>query len=437
MKKLRILILILIGGIVFQTLNSLESPKTYVQDTKSEQGQVEILLDEKMDQSTEKTIEKVSELSPLDKPNEIFLSQVSSNEVELIKLQVGDASLLVETKAQAEDIIEESISIILDEEVHVSIEDNIVNINLDKESPLESVELISPFIIETTRTDPEQVLPFDQAVDQITKKTEKPKTYLIQSADVPSRIAINNDMTLKDLYSLNPGLEERASKIQIGEELIVTQVKPELDLQVVETVIYDQPIAKSYDYQNDASLYQGTNKTISYGSDGLKEVEAKVTYVNNMEVSRKVIDETVKLEPINAVIARGTKDLPAKGSLGTFVSPLSDYRLTSEFGPRWNSQHRGIDMAANYGSSVLASDGGLVTYAGWLGSYGYLVEIDHDNGVVTRYGHNSKILVKKGQLVSQYEAIALVGSTGNSTGPHVHFEIIIDGSPVDPYLYLE
>ncbi len=94
-------------------------------------------------------------------------------------------------------------------------------------------------------------------------------------------------------------------------------------------------------------------------------------------------------------------------------------------------------MAANYGSSVRASDGGVVSYSGWYSSYGYLVEIDHGNGIKTRYGHNSKLLVSKGDIVSQYQQIALVGSTGNSTGPHVHFEIMIDNTPVDPYLYLE
>jgi len=99
--------------------------------------------------------------------------------------------------------------------------------------------------------------------------------------------------------------------------------------------------------------------------------------------------------------------------------------FTSGYGWRWGRMHRGIDIANNVGTPVLASRGGQVISAGWNdGGYGYLVEIRHDDGSLSRYAHNSQILVRSGDLVSQGSVISLMGSTGRSTGPHLHFEIL-------------
>ena len=112
--------------------------------------------------------------------------------------------------------------------------------------------------------------------------------------------------------------------------------------------------------------------------------------------------------------------------------------LTSGYGWRWGRMHRGIDIAAPTGTPIVAAAPGIVTYADWnSGGYGYLVEIQHPNGSLTIYAHNSKILVRKGQTVSQGELIAEMGSTGRSSGPHLHFEIHTKGNgAVNPMAYL-
>jgi murein DD-endopeptidase MepM/ murein hydrolase activator NlpD len=110
--------------------------------------------------------------------------------------------------------------------------------------------------------------------------------------------------------------------------------------------------------------------------------------------------------------------------------------LSSTFGIRWGVLHAGDDIAAPYGSQVRASNAGVITIARWYGGYGNLIEIDHGNGVKTRYGHNSKLLVHEGQKVNAGDVVSLVGSTGDSTGPHCHFEVRIDDKPVDPLPWL-
>ena len=110
--------------------------------------------------------------------------------------------------------------------------------------------------------------------------------------------------------------------------------------------------------------------------------------------------------------------------------------VTSGFGTRWGRMHEGIDIACAYGAPAHAAAAGTVIYSGWLGGYGNIVVVDHGNGLSTAYAHASAILVSVGQSVAQGESVALVGSTGHSTGPHLHFEVRINGVAVDPLLYL-
>ncbi len=110
--------------------------------------------------------------------------------------------------------------------------------------------------------------------------------------------------------------------------------------------------------------------------------------------------------------------------------------VTSHFGWRWGRMHEGIDIAVPTGTPVVAAASGRIVYAGWMGGYGNLVLIDHGGGLATAYGHNSGFAAGSGQSVSQGQVIAYAGSTGNSTGPHVHFEVRVNGSPVDPLGYL-
>ena len=145
------------------------------------------------------------------------------------------------------------------------------------------------------------------------------------------------------------------------------------------------------------------------------------------------------MEPTVRVVAVGTKERPSWYPNGYFIWPVQG-RINSSFG--WRSifgsysYHGGIDIKASYGQSIKAADGGTVIFAGYKGSYGNLVIIDHGNGKVTYYGHNSSLCVSAGSKVYQGQTIAKAGSTGRSTGVHCHFEIRINGTQVNPLSYL-
>src|SRR4029453_4171366 len=110
--------------------------------------------------------------------------------------------------------------------------------------------------------------------------------------------------------------------------------------------------------------------------------------------------------------------------------------VTSPFGWRWGRMHEGVDIAVAYGTPIHAAASGTVIVCGWLGGYGNLVAIDHGGGISTAYGHQSSIAVGSGAVVGPGEVIGYVGSTGHSTGPHLHFEVRVNGVPQDPLAYL-
>ena len=165
--------------------------------------------------------------------------------------------------------------------------------------------------------------------------------------------------------------------------------------------------------------------------------------VSSRETREEYLAEVDALAAQSASLAAAIRDAQAgAGSTGTgapsaagLIWPV-DGVVVSGFGLRWGRMHEGIDIAASSGTSIRAAAAGTVIYAGWLGGYGNLVVIDHGNGLATAYAHASSILVGVGQQVAQGETVSLVGSTGNSSGPHLHFEVRVNGAAVDPLLYL-
>lgn len=205
----------------------------------------------------------------------------------------------------------------------------------------------------------------------------------------------------------------------------------ELSVLVSERQTYDMEYGYETQYVYNEKLYNTEQNVIQQGSNGAKRIVADITYRNGAEISRDIVGETVLTEAVPEIIEVGTAVPP------TYVKPIYGGTLSSTFGERWGTVHKGIDWACSVGTDVMASCSGKVIQAGWIRGYGYCVTLEHSDGKCTRYAHLSKILVDVGQKVSQREVIALSGNTGNSTGPHVHFEIIVDDVQQNPFKYLD
>lgn len=292
------------------------------------------------------------------------------------------------------------------------------------------VEIVDAYLPEN------EISGLEDAIAEVTADQEKEQIYEVKSGDTLSQIAEDNNIPMDELIAINPILESERSMIRVGDELIITIPEPELSVVYSQRIYEEDSYEAEIVYVDNDSWYTNQTKVLQQPSAGFRKAAAVVTYRNNMEISEEIVKEDVIYEAVPKIVERGTKIPP------TFIKPISGGRLSSSFGRRSaptkgaSTYHKGVDWAVPTGTAVMASCGGTVTRAGWASGYGYVVYIQHEGGRETRYGHLSKVLVSVGQKVSQGQKIALSGNTGRSTGPHLHFEILINGAAVDPYKYM-
>lgn len=179
----------------------------------------------------------------------------------------------------------------------------------------------------------------------------------------------------------------------------------------------------------------GTVVTKQYGKPGLKEVNKLITMENGDVLSSNPGSTRVINKSIDKVVAVGTKNPILAGI--AFLTKPSRGGISSYFGYRWGKLHKGLDIAAAIGTPIYAAADGTVESASWDSGYGNLIKLSHGSGIETLYGHTSRMVVKAGQKVKRGQLIGYVGSTGHSTGPHLHFEVRLNGTAVNPLKYLK
>ncbi len=360
----------------------------------------------------------------------VELSQDAEREFNVLKTDVVKNSRVPETKEQSynqagiQDFISELTGEVEQEkEGFEDYELGIREINF-----YEDVEVAEVYL------PADQLTGLEEAISLVTKEQEEPAIYTVVPGDTLYEIAINVNIPIDKIVEMNKELLPTSeSTLHIGDELTITVPEPELSVTRVEECYYEETYEAEVVYIMNDSWYENKSVVHQQPSAGFRKVIAEVTYLNDKEVSRTIIKEEIAKEAVPKIVERGTRIVP------TFIRPLTGGRITSNFGYRKaptagaSTNHKGVDIATPTGTSIVASCGGTVTKAGWASGYGYVVYISHDGGVETRYAHLSKVLVSVGDKVKQGEKIALSGNTGVSTGPHLHFEMRVYGTPVDPF----
>ncbi|MEG2785594.1 MAG: peptidoglycan DD-metalloendopeptidase family protein [Anaerovoracaceae bacterium] len=258
--------------------------------------------------------------------------------------------------------------------------------------------------------------------------------YRVKSGDTVSGICKDFDISQKDLKKMNKKLN--VNMIHIGQKILISRAVPSLTVQTTEVSTYAEAVNYKTKYKKTKKLYKGETSVSRSGKNGKQVVTARIVRNNGNIVDKEVLEKEVIKKPVSKIVLKGTRKLPPKEGTGSFIVPVSGYTLTSNFGYRWGRLHEGVDLACGTGTTIRASDGGTVSFAGWYYGYGYMVEISHGGGIVTRYGHCNTLDVSSGDKVYQGQKIAEVGNTGNSYGSHCHFEVRKNGSPVDPFNYI-
>ncbi len=273
----------------------------------------------------------------------------------------------------------------------------------------------------------------DAAVVELGGTREEIGSVQVAEGDTIESVLEYYGMSEEEFRNLNM---EVGSTLDGIESILVRRQVPMLAVVTDETVQYDDIVPFEVERVEDPELYEGTEEVVVEGADGSKTVVETVSKVNGEVMKTQVAQELVLAEPVNKVIRVGTKPRPSNMGTGTFIRPYYG-AISSRFGPRRSGNHTGVDFCGTAGDPVRAADNGTVVFAGWSGGYGNLVKIDHNNGYVTYYAHNSAFDVQVGDVVAKGDVIAHLGSTGNSTGPHCHFEVRKNGEIMDPMDYVD
>jgi len=277
----------------------------------------------------------------------------------------------------------------------------------------------------------------DEAKNILTRGTDKIETYVVSRGDSLWTIANKHGLTVDSLLKANPDLPQ-SGLISPGQKINLVEASPYISIVSVEIKTVKEWIPFPVQVIEDPTLWPWQVTIKQAGAGGQKEVTYRIERrTSDREQKTSVLSERILAEPTVQIEVHGTKRAPDLGT-GSFYWPLPTSQLTSGFGWRRWSYHTGVDLAAPRGTEVAAADAGTIVFLGTKGSYGKAIMIDHGGGhVVTLYGHLSGFApgLREGSTIQKGQLIGYVGSTGNSTGPHLHFEVRVDGKAVNPLNY--
>ena len=402
------------------TTRSEEDVKTILEFVKADLSntyKAQIVLDK--DINFEPTHVKESEIMSNVDFNEIIKSKVNFSIAAHSLVVDGEEIGIVKTISDAEMILEA-----IKEPYVVRDEDS----NIKEVSYLEDVQIVDKETTFSKLDKPEEL------IEMIQDGGEEKRIHIIEVGE--------NFWTIGAIYDINPLEIEAANpdrdqfRLQPGDEINLLMTKSLITVSTVEEIEYIEDIDFEVIVEANDSMFTNEKKIKVEGERGQINIIANLTKHNGVVFEKEILNEEIIKEPIAQVVIKGTKEVPKTAATGSLAMPTRG-RLSSPYGSRSGRFHRGIDIAAPTGTAINAADGGTVSVSGWMGSYGNMIEINHGNGYVTRYAHASKLLVKKGEKVYKGQLIAKVGNTGRSTGPHLHFEVLINGVNQNPSKYVK
>ncbi|MBP1576717.1 MAG: peptidoglycan DD-metalloendopeptidase family protein [Oscillospiraceae bacterium] len=274
----------------------------------------------------------------------------------------------------------------------------------------------------------------------VTGKVSGKKEYTIQAGDAPLSIAAKFDLDYSDFLAMNPTIEDTC---YVGQVVTIANEQAFLPILVTKQITYKQTVAYTTKTVTNPSYYSSYVRITQQGKTGEDTITAKVSYIDGVEVDREIIKTVRTKQPVQPIVVRGTLSYYQPSGGGTSSSQVNKagfiWPASGTISCRWWGyyNHQGLDIAGYTGAPIWAAADGTVIYSGWkYGGYGYYVLIDHGNGYKTGYMHNSALLVRAGDRVKQGQQIAKMGSTGNSSGPHCHFEVWVNGVLKNPEHYL-
>jgi murein DD-endopeptidase MepM/ murein hydrolase activator NlpD len=378
-----------------------------------------------------------------------YVEEVTFQPVRIKSHEFTAESTLKQTLAANLSFVSESTAIIIDgKEVgivpNLATAENMLSSIKEKYLPaekegltLETIAFEEDIVFQPKETSVDSFSDVDALTELLLHGTEKMETYHVQEGDSLWTIARSNGMTVEELKAANPQL--KSELLSIGQELKLVKAEPLLHLVTTYSLTKEENIPYKTKYESDSNMYRGQERLKKPGVAGQRSVQYRIVERNGNEVAKDLLTEKVLKEPEDRIVIRGTKTMIASrgdGGSGQLAWPIRG-TISSSYGKRGRDFHSGLDVSAPKGTPIGAAEAGTVIFAGRSGNYGLMVTIDHGNGLTTRYAHCSELKVKVGDQVTRGQVIGLVGTTGRATGPHVHFEVRVNGNHKNPINYLK
>ncbi|MDK2817687.1 MAG: hypothetical protein PWR22_2316 [Moorella sp. (in: firmicutes)] len=300
---------------------------------------------------------------------------------------------------------------------------------------VQEVKFLEEVAYEHRSVRPEEILNPEAALARLKGTTTASQEYVVKEGDSLWTIAREHGLLVDDIRAANPELQ--GERLDIGQRLRLTTAKPLLQVMVVYRQEVKEPVPYEVKVETNTDLLRGQERVKQAGSEGERLVTYQVVTKNGVQVEKKVIQQQVLKEPVTKIVERGTRVVLASrgGGSGRLAWPTRGI-ITSPYGYRGREFHSGMDIDGYVGQPVGAAEDGTVTFAGYDGGYGRMITIDHGGGLVTRYAHLSGFNVRVGQRVNRGQVIGYVGVSGRTTGPHLHFEVLVNGSFRNPSGFL-
>ncbi len=383
--------------------------------------------------------EKISSAKEIyDKINEKDAFSIKGYRVKISARTEDEKDLIVyvTSKEMFSNAIEQVIETLVGKEKYEKFKNN------DQEEIVTTGEIIEDVYIDNEITTKEEKIPVTEKIyaDELELSqyllfgdNQQYKKYIVKAGDTIQSIIDANEISIEEFLITNPDIKSAQSLLYAGQVVTTKTINTKLDIVKATYLVEDVETRFSVEEKTDLTLLEGTTKKVQVGQNGINRVSQKVKSVNGVITYVSPISNEELKPPTSEIWVIGGKRVPNVGSLKIWGWPTdSGYRITSDYAWRINPVtrvrefHKGIDIAGlGYGKPIYAANNGTIYVAKCSGAYGCYVIINHNNGYYTLYAHMREFAAttKVGKNVSRGQVIGYIGTTGMSTGPHVHFEV--------------
>ncbi|MGI6413469.1 MAG: peptidoglycan DD-metalloendopeptidase family protein [Syntrophomonadaceae bacterium] len=364
-----------------------------------------------------KTFAQRKEIFPAEKIYQELYKNVEFRTLAAAIVVDGNTVAYVNSKDEADKLLDK----LLEEYSKVETGERLVDVSFEEKVEVKEIQ-----------ASVDQINTLEEAYALIKTGSPNPEKYIVEEGDSLWLIARRNDMYVDDIVRAN---NLKTDRLSLGQELIISKNKPYINVVTTVEGSRDEIIP----YETKVIIDNNSSSSIKVrqaGENGEKHIIYVASRINGVLIQQEVKEEKIIKNAVDRVIVKGNNitQVASRGGGSTGELDWPVYGPITQYYK--GTQHTGLDIGGQSGTAIKAADAGKVTFAGWLGSYGRFIVVDHGNGIVTRYAHCSSIGVTNGQQVARGEKIGTLGSTGRSTGPHLHFEVLVNGSFKNPLNYL-